>query len=205
MTTTRKSAAGRRPGDSGTREAILDAGTAAFLEHGYDGATMRGIARAADVDAALVVHFFGSKDGLFKAVLAAGVNPMRRIARFAEGSDEGLGDRLIRHYLDVWESPETAARMTTVLRAIASSASALELLKGFIGEALLGPLTGRVNADEAPLRATLCGAHLAGLSLTRYILKVEPIASLDPDRLAAVVGPCLQHYLSGELGAPPAT
>ncbi|GIG65862.1 TetR/AcrR family transcriptional regulator [Phytomonospora endophytica] len=205
MTTTRKSTAGRRPGDSGTRETILDAATAAFLGLGYDGATMRGIARAADVDAALVVHFFGSKDGLFKAVLAAGVDPIRRIAAFADGPDEGLGDRLIRHYLDVWEAPDTSARMTTVLRALALSSSAVELLKGFIGEAVLGPLSGRLNADEAPLRAGLCGAHLAGLSLTRYILKVEPIASLDPGRLAAIVGPCLQHYLSGELGEPPAT
>lgn len=205
MTTTRKSAAGRRPGGSGTREAILEAATAAFLEHGYDGATMRGIARAADVDAALAVHFFGSKDGLFKAVLEAGVNPMREIARFADGRDAELGDRLIRHYLTVWETPDTAARMTTVLRAMSSSPSAIELLKGFISEAVLGPLSGRLNADEAPLRASLCGAHLAGLSLTRYILKVEPIASLEAERLVAIVGPCLQHYLAGELGEAPAT
>ncbi|MEV0646922.1 TetR family transcriptional regulator [Phytomonospora sp. NPDC050363] len=205
MTKTRKSTAGRRPGESGTREAILEAATDAFLDRGYDGATMRGIARAAEVDPALVVHFFGSKDGLFKAVLETGANPLRQIAKFVDAPDDELGARLIRHYLDAWESPETSARMSAVLRAAATSEAAAEVLKSFVTDALLTPLTGRVNAGEAPLRASLCGAHLAGISLTRYILKTEPIASLDAERLAAVVGPCLQHYLAGELGAGPAT
>ena len=83
---------GRRAGDSGTREAILDAARAQFAEYGYDGATIRGIAAVAAVDPALVHHFYGSKERLFAAAMQLPVVPSEFIAAALAGGGRSRGE-----------------------------------------------------------------------------------------------------------------
>ncbi|HTF54376.1 MAG TPA: TetR family transcriptional regulator [Pseudonocardia sp.] len=190
---------GRRPGLTQTRQAILAAAQTAFTEKGYAEATIRQVAGAAGVDPALVLHYFGSKDGLFEAALRADQPTWGLVELAAEGDVHSLGERFVRHYLGLWENPEQSARMLAVFRAASVSPSAAAMVAALIGEAVMAPLARSIGSPNAELRATLAGSHLFGTSTARYVLHVEPLASLDRDALVGYLGPVIQHYLTGDL------
>ncbi|AQZ63427.1 hypothetical protein BKM31_19910 [[Actinomadura] parvosata subsp. kistnae] len=201
MTQTRqRRGPGRRPGTSGTREAIVRAAQQSFAERGYTATTIRGVATAADVDPALVLQFFGSKDGLFDAALR--VDPPTRplLALVQESDADVLGERLLRRYLELWETPGTGARLLAVVRGSAASPSASAMVAAFMSEEVMLPLARAIGADHAELRANLTGAHLLGIATARYVLRVEPLASLDRERLVAIQAPVVQRHLTGDLG-----
>ncbi|NJP92571.1 TetR/AcrR family transcriptional regulator [Nonomuraea sp. FMUSA5-5] len=171
-----------------------------FAERGYTATTIRGVATAADVDPALVLQFFGSKDGLFDAALRVDP-PTRSLLTLVHESDaDVLGERLLRRYLELWETPGTGARLLAVVRGSAASPSASAMVAAFMSEEVMLPLARAIGADHAELRANLTGAHLLGVATARYVLRVEPLASLDRERLVAIQAPVVQHHLTGDLG-----
>jgi len=172
---------------------------AAFLQHGYLATTIRAVADAAGVDQALVLHYFGSKDGLFAAALCAGVPTGRLTALVDSGALSDLGIRLVRGYLSMWEDPDTFGRLRVILGAVSMSPSAAEMVVQFASEAVIQPMSAALGSSDAQLRANLAGSHLIGTAIARYLLKVEPLASLDSEQLVALVGPVVQHYLTGEI------
>ncbi|HXF36715.1 MAG TPA: TetR family transcriptional regulator [Actinomycetota bacterium] len=192
---------GRRPGPSGTREAILRAARRAFHVHGYDGATIRGIAAAAGVDPALVHHFYGSKEQLFAAAMEVPFTPSEVIPALLEGGAAGLGERILRFFLAANDRPE-AGPFVALIRSASSNERAAAMLRGFIVREVIGRLAGALGLPHAELRASLVGSQLAGLAMARYVLRVEPLASADPDTVVAWVAPTLQRYLTGELPRP---
>ncbi|GAA4925017.1 AcrR family transcriptional regulator [Nonomuraea thailandensis] len=197
-----KRAGGRRPGASRTREEILQAAQRSFAESGYDGTTIRGVARAAGVDPALVVQFFGSKDGLFDAALRADP-PMRDLVTLAgEGEAADLGARLARRYLELWEDPHTGPRMLAVVRAATAAPSASAMVTAFMTDAVMLPLARAIEADEPELRAALTGAYLLGVATARYVLRIGPLASLPRQDAASILAPVVQHHLTGPLRDP---
>ncbi len=195
---------GRRAGDSGTREAIINAARDQFAERGYDRATIRGIAAAADVDPALVHHFYGSKERLFTAAMQLPVVPSEAIsavlAEIEHRAGESLGEHLVRSALAIWDVPEVNVAFQALLRSALTSDRAAAMLREFVTETILGPVSraahGRDERDVA-LRAALVGSHMIGLALTRYVLRFGPLADAQPDELAAAVGPAIDRYLTG--------
>jgi AcrR family transcriptional regulator len=187
---------GRRPGASGTRDAILLAARARFAEVGYDRATIRAIAMQAGVDPALVMHFFGSKQQLFLAAIELTVNPAEVVPALLEDGIDGLGERLARFYLGMWEDPQTRDGVAGILRSAFSHEDAAALVRGFLGSELFGRLAPSVEGPDATLRVELAGAHLIGIAMARYVVKVEPLASADVETIVAAVGPTIQRYLS---------
>jgi AcrR family transcriptional regulator len=141
---------GRRGGDSGTREAILAAARGRFGDYGYDGATIRGIAADAGVDAALVHHFFGTKERLFAAAMRLPVNPGDLLtAALAPGAREpglGLGEHMLRTVLGAWEVPEMRSTFLGLLRSAVTSEQAAGMLREFATEAILSRIAGAVQA-----------------------------------------------------------
>jgi AcrR family transcriptional regulator len=190
---------GRRPGTTRTRDAIIDAAVGSFVEKGYTGTTIRGVARTAGVDPALVIHFFGNKDGLFDAFIQEGGLPLRRLKEAIDGDVERLGERLVRTYLSLWEEPESGAKLRAILLTAESSPVAAEMLKAFLTQEILHPLAKRLGADHPEARAILAGSHLIGVALLRYVLRIEAMTALTTDQVIACVAPSLQRYLTGEL------
>lgn len=208
---------GRRAGDSGTREAILDAARRQFADRGYDGATIRGIAADAAVDPALVHHFYGTKERLFAAAMRLPLVPSEVLtAAFAEvaagqagGGDRegsGPGESLVRMALTVWERTEVRGVFLGLLRSALTSEQAADLFRGFITDAILGPVAAvarrgnpAVTEDEAAYRAGAVATQMLGLALSRYVIKLEPIASAGHAELAATIGPTLDRYLTGPI------
>ncbi|MEO3807919.1 TetR family transcriptional regulator [Sphaerisporangium sp. B11E5] len=193
---------GRRPGTSQTREAILDAAMESFTQKGYTTTTVRGVAREAGVDPALVIHFFGTKDGLFDAAVRTRGVPLRRLSEVVPGDPDHLGERLVHRYLTLWEDPETAPRLHAILHAAAASEAAATLVRTFLTEEVLRPIAKTLAADHAETRAILAGSSLIGLAMVRYILKVEALALLPKETVIKAAAPAVQRYLTAPLDLP---
>ncbi|GAA4934975.1 TetR family transcriptional regulator [Streptomonospora halophila] len=190
---------GRRPGRSGTKEAILAAAREQFADKGYTGATFRGIAAQAGVDPALVRHFYGTKDQLFAATLALPGEALGRLQQAFEGGTEELGERFARAYLGLWEDPETLPALKALVRTALTTDQTADLMRDFLQERILGELASRLGDDQPRLRAVLAATHLVGAAVARHVIGVEPLASLDFEDLVSLLAPNLQSYLTGDL------
>lgn len=193
---------GRRPGDSGTRDAILVAARESFGATGFNGTTIRGVARSAGVDPALVHHYFGNKQGLFGAAMELPYEPSRVVADLLDGGTEGLGERLVRAFLGIWDSTPGQGPMLALLRSAVTDEQAADSLRAFLSRALLTPLAQATGHDRPELRANLVASQMIGLAVVRYVVRLEPLASAGPDELAPTLGPTLDRYLNAPLHNP---
>jgi AcrR family transcriptional regulator len=182
-----------------TRGALLEAARVRFGEHGYDGTKLRDVAADAGVDAALVSYFFGGKDGLFAAAMALTVNPAELVGGILRDGTDGLGERLLRALLALWDDPGSGSPFVALVRSAATNERAAELLRGFLERELLGRIASAIDAPEPELRAALTGSQMVGIIMARYVVRVQPIATCDPETLVAAVGPTLQRYLTGDV------
>lgn len=191
----RKRPSGRRGGDSGTREAILDSARELFAQVGYDGASVRAIAAAAGVDPALIRHFFGDKENLFATVAADRTTIPQIIAESLVGDPATAGHRLADTYLRLWEEPTTQP----LLLALVRSASTSDRVASMLRETLMARVPPQViEADpHRMIRIALAGSHLFGLAAARHIIKMPAVADLSHDDLVAQVAPTIQRYLTG--------
>jgi AcrR family transcriptional regulator len=190
---------GRRPGDSGTREAILRAARRQFSELGYDRTSLRSIAAEAGVDPTLVSHFHGSKQQLFVTVVELPFEPAVVLPRLLSGDRETVGLRLARFFVGVLESEQGRQRITGLVRAAASEPEAARMLRELVTRELFGPIAASLGTPDARLRASYVGSQLVGLVMARYVVGVEPLASRTPDEVARTIAPVLQRYLTEPL------
>jgi AcrR family transcriptional regulator len=197
---------GRRAGDSGTREAILQAAREQFAERGYEGGTIRAIAAAAGVDPALVHHFYGTKERLFAAAMQLPFVPSEAITAALAERPAGLpaGVYLVHTALALWDSPGVRDAFVGILRSALTSDQAAAMLREFVSQAILAPvasLAGGTDPGQTPFRTGLVGSHMLGLALARYVLQLPAVATADADTLAAAIGPTIDRYLTGDLDA----
>jgi AcrR family transcriptional regulator len=185
---------GRRRGSTGTREAILRAARNAFARTGYGGASIRGVAAKARVDPGLVVHFFGTKAGLFAASLQLPFDPTE-LEAVLEGDRKTLGRRIATFYLKTIFR-DGAQTVQSLLRSAVSHPEAAAILKAAIETNVVRLLERRFPGPDTALRGELVASHMMGLFLARRILRVAPIASIPDQELIEMVAPALQHYLA---------
>ncbi|MEV6971293.1 TetR family transcriptional regulator [Hamadaea sp. NPDC051192] len=194
---------GRRPGSPDTREAILASARQAFAERGFDGATVRQIAAGAEVDPALVHHYFGSKEQLFLDTMKVPIDPRTLIDGITTAGVDHVGETLIRAFLRVWDSPAGGIGVALIRSGVTNEMGA-RLLREFLQTQILRRVVKQLDLDpaEAPIRAALIASQLAGLAMMRYIIKLEPLASAAVDDLVAMFAPTIQRYATGPLPAP---
>jgi AcrR family transcriptional regulator len=196
---------GRRPGSEDTRGRILVAARHAFAERGFDATSMRQVAAEAHVDPALVHHYFGTKHRLFVAAMEFPVDPATVLpAILAAGPGDELGTRFATFVVTLWDRPEVRPLVAGIVRSAATDPVAAAMARRLLAEGPLLALAGALDQPDAPLRATLAGAQLMGVAMARYVVRIEPLASMPAEALAALVGPSIQRYLAGDLGRPDA-
>ena len=194
---------GRRPaGSPDAREAILAAARTAFARDGYQ-TSLRGIARDAGVDPALVYHYFSDRATLFaKAVIesTAGVdaNLMHRVAGITELEPEQLGEGIVRAFVTLWDGAG-ADRFTAVIHAALGQGNGIEPFRDFIATGILSPIVTHFCSDRPQLRAQLIASQIIGLGLARWIARMDQITGLDVEAVAALVGPTIQRYAFDDL------
>jgi AcrR family transcriptional regulator len=189
---------GRRPGPSTTREAITRAARGQFSELGYDRTTIRGVAREAGVDPALVLRFYGSKDALFREVMALPPAAAEALERIADGPRETVGHRLAELIVGLLENPQTRAIVLGRIRSAVSHPEAAALVRETVTRDV-GRLTSALTDDQPDVRAVLAGTHVVGLAVARYVVLVEPLASMPAADVVEYAAPTFQRYLVGPL------
>jgi AcrR family transcriptional regulator len=188
---------GRRPGSPETRGAILESARESFAARGYRGTTIRSVAAEAGVDPALVHHYFGTKDDLFLAALEVPIDPRQVLPMVLAQGIDGAAERLLRAVLPLWDDPATRRPLVTIVRTSLSPDSQANLLQDGLLRLILGPLGEAIGGEDAALRAELFGTQMIGLLLARYVLELEPLASLPREDVIRWVSPNLQRYLTG--------
>jgi len=190
---------GRRPAGRAAREDILAAARTLFSSGGYEATSIRAIARAADVDPGVVLHYFGDKEGVFTAAMTLPMKPGQALAEVVPGRRSAIGRRLVEFFLRIWEDPAHREQMTGLVRGAMTSPHVADLLREALTERVLAPVAGHLDAPDGDLRMGLCSSHLLGLGIERYVLRLEPLASLRAEQVADLVGPTLQRYLTGDI------
>ncbi len=186
-----------RPADGGDRRTtILDAARAQFAERGYGGASVRGIARQAEVDPALVHHYFGTKEQVFVAAMELPFDPAEQLPQVLEGDRDGVGERLVAMFLALWEQPDFREPMLGLLRSALTGGQGAATLREFVGSALLTRVA-RAVGQEDPLRVEAAAAQMLGVVLLRHVVGMEPLASAPVDEVVALIAPSVQRHLVG--------
>ncbi len=195
---------GRPPGTSDTRSRILAAARELFARNGFGNTSVRAVAADAGVDAALVHHYYGTKQQLFSAAMHIPIDPMTIIGPLRETPSEELGLTLPSLLLPLWDSTLGGVFIGT-LRSILGGDDA-SLARTFLRDVVVAELAARV--DDPPgtgiVRAEFVASQLVGVAMARYIIALEPFASLPAEQIAATIAPNLQRYLTGDLPALPA-
>ncbi|GAB3019768.1 TetR/AcrR family transcriptional regulator [Mycobacterium bourgelatii] len=190
---------GRPAGSSDTRERILACARDLFALNGIDRTSIRAVAAKAGVDAALVHHYFGTKQQLFAAAIHLPIDPMHVIAQLRDTPVEDLGYRLPSILLPLWDS-ELGAGLIATLRSLIAG-DEVGLARTFLQDVIGTEVGSRV--DDPPgsgrIRTQFVASQLMGVVMARYIVKIEPFASLPTDQIARTIAPNLQRYLTGEL------
>ncbi|MEF3117392.1 TetR family transcriptional regulator [Streptomyces chrestomyceticus] len=182
----------------GARERILAAARAEFAARGYEKTSVRGIAKAADVDPALVHHYHGTKEQVFAAAVEMSFAPaLNAPEAVLEGGLDGVGERLTRFVFGVWENPVTREPLLAIVRSALTNDVAAAVFRKLVARQLLRRIAGELAVPDADLRAELAAAQLVGTALLRYVIKLEPLASADPEQIVARVAPVVQQHLTG--------
>jgi AcrR family transcriptional regulator len=189
---------GRRPGNQDTRGQIITAARHAFAAKGFAGASMRGIAAEAGVDAALIHHYFESKQQLFLATIALPLGLPQVVEQVAAGERRDLGERLVQTVLGVWDSelqPSLVAAVRTALTDPALTRSVGE----FLNLEVIGQVLRRddLPPEEANRRAGLVASQILGLVMGRYVLRLPALVNRQTEDLVAEIGPTVQRYVDG--------
>jgi AcrR family transcriptional regulator len=190
---------GRPSGSSNTRELILANARELFARNGIGNTSIRAVAAAAGVDSALVHHYFGTKEKLFAAAVRIPIDPMDVIGPLREVPVEELGYRIPSMLLPLWDS-EIGAGFIAALRSILAG-SEVNLFRSFIQDVIAGEVGPRVDnpPGSGAVRIQFVASQLVGVIMARYILKLEPFASLPAQQIADTIAPNLQRYLTGDL------
>lgn len=189
---------GRPRGARDTRAIILKAATEEFADHGYEAASLRAVARRAGVDSALVHHYFDDKADLFTASLEAPLRPDRALNVILSGPRDDVGASIVRYLLEHLENEKAQSRVVAILRTALGSGPASRMLKEFLAREVFLRLAAATHADDAELRADLAASQIVGLLATRFVLNLEPIATVSAEELARRVGPVVQWHLFGD-------
>ncbi|MFB6959001.1 TetR family transcriptional regulator [Streptomyces sp. NPDC001698] len=196
--TARRRGRPRREEAADTRDRILTAAREEFSERGYEKTSVRGIAKTAGVDSALVHHYFGTKEQVFEAAIEVVLAPaLSAPEALVDGPLDGVGERFARFFFGIWERPATRTPLLAIVRSALSNDTAAAVFRRLIVSQLLRRIAGRFDLPDAELRAELAAAQLVGCAILRYVIKAEPLASADVEQIIARVAPVVQRHLTG--------
>jgi AcrR family transcriptional regulator len=179
------------PRSEGTRRTILEAARATFATRGYEQTTIRAVAAQAEIDPSMVMRYFGSKAGLFTAASTMDLHPpdLRSVPA------RKRGEHLVRHFVDRWESSATDETLVFMMRTAVTNDAVADQMQATFNELIVAPIAA-LGDEAAGERAALIGSQMLGLVLCRYVLRLEPLASMPTEEVVARIAPTIQRYLT---------
>ncbi|MGW0760443.1 TetR/AcrR family transcriptional regulator [Streptomyces sp. NPDC002814] len=195
--TARRRGRPRRTESADTRDRILNAAREEFSERGYEKTSVRAIAKAAGVDSALVHHYYGTKEQVFEAAVEVAFAPALKVRdAVVEGPLDDVGERMTRVIFGLWENPVTRTPLLAIVRSAVNTEAAAAVFRRLVSAQLMRRIAGRLDAPDAELRTELAAAQLVGVAMMRYVIKMEPVASVDVEQIITRVAPVVQGHLT---------
>lgn len=193
-------ARGRRSGATASRDHILDAARRLFAEHGFEGTSLRQVARAAGVDPAMVHHYFKGKDELFALSVELPADPEQVLSGVVDSDPERRGELVVRAVLRLWESPAQPG-LVAFFRGTLGSRAKTSLLREMVTRAVISRIMAGLpgSPEDLALRGDLVATQMVGLMMVRYVVRLEPLASAPAEDVVRLVAPNVQRYLTGAL------
>lgn len=186
---------GRRPGAPDTRQHIVAVARRAFGERGYDATSLRSIATAAGVDPGLLIHYFGSKRGVFLAALEVTIRPSALFEDLKGLSSRHIAEHIVRRYLTLLERSEPRDVVMGLVRSAVSNEQAADMLRELLLHQVLTSLLPLIEQPDATMRASLIVAQLVGIAMLKYVVRAETVVRATNAELVALVSPAIEQYL----------
>ena len=184
---------GRRPGKSNASKQILTHAQKLFALQGYEHTTIRAVADAARVDPALVLHYYQNKQALFLAATLPNYQGPVLLQKALSADRSELPQRLAEVIMTIMEQPDIRMKLVGLIRASASEEHVAQVMKTFVEQAIIEPLTAYLDQSDAALRANVFGAQVVGICTLRYVTKVEPLASAEATKISDMLVPLLEQ------------
>jgi len=175
---------------------VLDAARAAYARRGYLNTTIKGVAAAAGVAPDVVRRYYDNRESLFVAAMRLPFDPAMSIAQLMAPGIDGMGERLVRVTLRMLDDPETRDQLAEMVRDGAGASRATASLREFLEAEVVDRAAVLLGVPDARMRVTLATSYLLGIATTRYVLKLEPLASASEDEIVALVAPAVQMALT---------
>ncbi len=176
-------------------DAILDAARIAFHSRGYARTTMRGVAHAAGVAPSVARKYYDNKEQMFAAAMRLPFDPSRAVPELLTPGLDGMGERLVRGTFDILRDDDARQQIIDLFQAGTSAGRAAQSLREFLEEAVVDRMAALVGIPDARMRAALISSHLMGLAATRYVIRLEPLASASEDEVVRIYAPLIQDLL----------
>jgi AcrR family transcriptional regulator len=186
---------GRRPGSPETREHIVTVARRAFGARGYDATSLRSIAAEAEVDPGLLIHYFGTKEGVFRAALEITIRPDQLFAGLEDLGSREVAEHIVRRYLSMLDRAEARDVVMGLVRSAVSNEHAADMLRDLLIAGVLTSLTPLIAKPNATLRASLIVAQLIGIAMLRHVARAEQVVRATDEELVELVGPAIEQYL----------
>lgn len=186
---------GRPTGHPDNRTAILNAARARFLADGYAGTSVRAVARDADIDHSLVNYYFRSKQGLFGEVMALTLTPGQVLDSIAARGGPGLPEAVLATLLAVWDEPTHQAPLVKMMGEAATVPQVREAVRGYLEWEVFARIADLAGGRNTKDRAAGAAAVLSGVVFARYLLRIEPLASMTAQEVVRAIAPALRITL----------
>lgn len=188
---------GRPHGKPDTRGLVLHTARELFLEHGYAHTSVRAIARHAGIDHTLVNYYFGSKAGLFTAVMTLTLSPSIVLKAVLDHGSPRTAASLLATVVSIWDKPEYRVPLSGLLGEVGTSPEVRRAFSEYLELEVIARIANRIGGPDATYRASSAGAIISGLVFGRYILELEPLASMTPDQIVRYLTPALETSTGG--------
>ncbi len=188
---------GRRPGRADTRGTICRAALTLFSTIGYDKVSLRAIAREADVDPALIHHYFSSKSDLFaQTVLDLPLDADRLVSDVLAGPRDRIGQAAVAAFLAAYDGPDGGReRFTAMLRSAVAEEVVQRPMSEFMSKEVFGAIAERLGHASFKLRGQLAVSLVLGMALSRYILRLPTLTAASDQVIIEGLGGAMQEIL----------
>jgi AcrR family transcriptional regulator len=177
------------------REALLTVARDIIAKRGYVGLTMKTASAAAGVTPDVARRYYRNREALFAAAMRLPVHPAAAIPALVAPGLEGLGERLVRYTLDVLKDADTRAELISLARTGVNAGHAVAGLQDFLEQAVVDRIATMIGVPDARMRSSLITSYLLGVAMTRYAIRLEPLASASEDEVILMVAPVIQDLL----------
>lgn len=186
--------AGRRPGPTRTKDAIMAAARTQFADRGYTATTLRSVAQAAGVHPALIHHHFGSKEQLYNAALSLPVDPIEVVTRLTQVPRQEFPEALVRHFVTTWRDPQAGPILHALLRRSISEPGQTALLRSHAETVLIPRIAAALGIPEINVAAAF--AQLIGLTIADTFIRIGPLTHATEDQIVALITPVISRCLT---------